>query len=137
MPDPDPPVQFVLKMALRNALKMVRGLRKEIGDLDEDVMVRKLLSEIALTNYELVRRPDAPGHTFPAPTGPDPHATIRRAVLEAQEVLAAYLTPGGEKDCEKTISAVLGALDHRDLLRAMADTAAPQAPLTPRPGAPD
>ena len=38
-------LRFVLKMALHNALKTVKGLRKQIGDIDEDVMVGKLLTD--------------------------------------------------------------------------------------------
>jgi hypothetical protein len=43
LPD-DRGLRFVIKMALRNALKLVRGLRKQITELDEDVMARALSS---------------------------------------------------------------------------------------------
>jgi hypothetical protein len=40
MPSPDDAaLRFVLKMALRNSLKLVKGLRKQISDIDEDVIV--------------------------------------------------------------------------------------------------
>jgi hypothetical protein len=66
----NPGLHFVIKMALRNALKLVRGLRKQISETEEDVMTSKLLQEIGLSNYEIVRRQGAAGHTFEAPTGP-------------------------------------------------------------------
>lgn len=124
MTSPDPALSFVFKMALRNALKMVRGLRKQIGDSDEDVMTTKLLAEIGLSNYEIVHRATAPGHTFPAPIGPlDPDKTIRDAVIEAQRLLAAYAHPDSGKDREATISALLAVLDRKTLLDAIAATA--------------
>jgi hypothetical protein len=70
MSAPDPDLEFVVKMALRNALKMVRGLRKQIGDREEDVMARRLLDELALSGHEIVQRPGPPaGHLFEAPKG--------------------------------------------------------------------
>jgi hypothetical protein len=70
MPHHDPGLHFVVQMALRNALKLVRGLRKQISEAEESVMTGKLLDEIALSNYEIVKRPSAPGHVFEPPTGP-------------------------------------------------------------------
>jgi hypothetical protein len=67
----DPKLHFIVQMALRRALKLVRGLRKQISEAEESVMAGKLLDEIALSNYEIVRRPGAPGHTFPSPIGPE------------------------------------------------------------------
>jgi hypothetical protein len=64
------PLRFVIKMALRNALKLVRGLRKQISDSDEDVMTNKLIQEIELSNYTITKKSGAPGHTFEAPKGP-------------------------------------------------------------------
>jgi hypothetical protein len=51
-------------MALRRALKLVRGLRKQISEAEESVMAGKLPDEITTSNYEIVRRPGAPGHTL-------------------------------------------------------------------------
>jgi hypothetical protein len=48
-------LRFVLKMALRNALKMVKGLRKQISDVDEDVMVLKLIEELKASGYEIAK----------------------------------------------------------------------------------
>jgi hypothetical protein len=59
----------VIKMALRNALRLVRGLRKQISDLDEDVMTIKLIQEIEMSNYQITKKPGASGHTFEAPEG--------------------------------------------------------------------
>jgi hypothetical protein len=33
-------------------------------------MTNKLIQEIELSNYEIVKKPGAPGHTFEAPKGP-------------------------------------------------------------------
>jgi hypothetical protein len=38
-------LHFVIKMALRNALKLVRRLRKQVSDIDEDMMATKLIEE--------------------------------------------------------------------------------------------
>jgi hypothetical protein len=66
----DAPLRFVIKMALRNALRLVRGLRKQISDADEDVMTIKFIQEIEMSNYQIVKKPGAPGHTFESPEGP-------------------------------------------------------------------
>jgi hypothetical protein len=66
----DEPLRFVVKMALRNAFRVIAGLRRQISDLDQDVMTNKLIQEIELSNYEIVKKPGAPGHTFEAPKGP-------------------------------------------------------------------
>ena len=39
MPDHDPGLHFVVQMALRNALKLVRGLRKQISEAEERYVV--------------------------------------------------------------------------------------------------
>jgi hypothetical protein len=38
--------RFVLKMQLRKALGVIKGLRRHISDADEDVVVLKLLEEV-------------------------------------------------------------------------------------------
>jgi hypothetical protein len=63
-------LRFVIKMALRNALRLVPGLRKRISDRDEDVTASKFIDEIEQSNYEIVKRSGAVGHTFAAPKGP-------------------------------------------------------------------
>jgi hypothetical protein len=71
MPQPEQEgLQFVVEMALRRALKLVRGLRKQIDEREESIMAAALIREINLSNYQIVRRPDAPGHTFEVPIGP-------------------------------------------------------------------
>ena len=55
-------------MALRNALKLVRGLRKQISELDEDIMTAKLINEINLSNYEIVKKAGTCGHVVDLPT---------------------------------------------------------------------
>jgi len=68
MPLPDDrSLRFVIKMALRNALKLVRGLRKQITELDEDVMAGKLIDEINLSNYEIVKKAGTCGHVVDLP----------------------------------------------------------------------
>ena len=57
----------MIKMALRNALKLVRGLRKQISDIDEDVMTAKLIKEINLSNYEIVKKAGTCGHVVDLP----------------------------------------------------------------------
>jgi hypothetical protein len=47
----DDALRFVLKMALRNALKLVKGLHKQVGEIDERIVVTKLLSEIDGAGY--------------------------------------------------------------------------------------
>jgi hypothetical protein len=53
MTDKNPALHFVHKMALRNAVKLVRGFRKQIGHLDEDVIVGKLLDELQTSSFEI------------------------------------------------------------------------------------
>jgi hypothetical protein len=56
-----------------HALKLVRGLRKQITDLDERVMTTELLRQLHIGGWEVRKRPDAPsaGFTFEPPTGPE------------------------------------------------------------------
>lgn len=127
MPAPDPGLLSVFKMALRNALKLVRGLRKEVGEIDEDVMARKLIEELGRSGYRLVRDAPGPGlHVFRSPEGPRDaaHMNIRHAMVRAQRALAAYLDPGeaDKKDPAAVIKALLGILDDKVLLRALAAT---------------
>ena len=63
----DAALRFVLKMAIRNALKMVKGLRKQISDIEEDVIVAKLIEELRMSSYEVVKKPGGTGHTFDPP----------------------------------------------------------------------
>lgn len=69
MPDHDPALHSVVTMALRNTLKLLRGLRKQITEAEEGVMADKLLDEIALSNYEIAKRQGAARHAFKSPTG--------------------------------------------------------------------
>lgn len=126
MSAPDPGLHFVVQMALRNALKLVRGLRKQISEAEESVMAGKLLDEFALSSYRIVKEPGGAGHTFPAPSGPKVPDPFRAAVLEAQRVLAAYAHPDSGQDREATIKALLHVLDHKNLLAAIAATAEPE-----------
>jgi hypothetical protein len=38
-------LRFGLRMALRNAFKIIRGLRRQISEIDEGVIVNKVLEE--------------------------------------------------------------------------------------------
>lgn len=55
---------FVLKMQLRKALALVKGLRRLVSDADEDVIVHKLLEERDIAGYEIVRKADTAGFTL-------------------------------------------------------------------------
>ena len=71
MPPPDDAaLRFVLKMALRKSLKLVKGLRKQISDIEEDVIVGKLLDELRMSSYEIVRKPGTTGRVVDPPSGP-------------------------------------------------------------------
>jgi hypothetical protein len=57
---------FVLKMALRKALVLIKGLCREIGSAEEDIIVLKLMRELHLAGYEIVKRPGKlPSHSAP------------------------------------------------------------------------
>jgi hypothetical protein len=66
-------VLFLVKMALRRALKVVRGLRRLISDTDEGIMAKKLVDDLRVSGWEIRQRPDAPraGFTFEPPDGPE------------------------------------------------------------------
>jgi hypothetical protein len=64
------PLRFVIKMALRNAFRVIAGLRKQINEMDEDVMTIKFIQEIEMSNYQITKKSGASGHTFEAPKGP-------------------------------------------------------------------
>ena len=68
MPLPPEGLLFSVQMALRKALKMVPGLRRQIGERDERVMAIKFVSEISIA-HDIVRKPGAAGHVCDPPTG--------------------------------------------------------------------
>ncbi|HEY6258204.1 MAG TPA: hypothetical protein VIY51_20675 [Xanthobacteraceae bacterium] len=68
----DPAVRFVVKMALRRSLKLIKGLRRQLTDIDENIMVDKLLSELDTSGWQIVRQLGrSAGFTVEKPTGPD------------------------------------------------------------------
>jgi hypothetical protein len=61
-----------MTMACEAPSGLVRGLRKQISEDEESVMAGKLLDEIALLSYRIVK--DDPGsadHALPGPDGPE------------------------------------------------------------------
>lgn len=63
---------FVLKMQLRKALGVIKGLRRHVSDADEDVIVLKLLQELDVAGYEIVKKAGAAaGFTIDMPNGDD------------------------------------------------------------------
>jgi hypothetical protein len=64
--------RFVLKMQLRKALGVIKALRRHVGDADEDVIVLKLLQDLDVAGYEIVKKPGAAaGFTFDTVDGDD------------------------------------------------------------------
>jgi DNA-binding PadR family transcriptional regulator len=61
--------RFVLKMQLRKALGVIKGLRRHVSDQDEDVIVLKLLEELDVAGYEIIKKPGSAGFTFETPGG--------------------------------------------------------------------
>ena len=53
--------RFVLKMQLRKALGVIKGLRRHVSDADEDVIVLKLLQELDAVGYGIVEKPGKAG----------------------------------------------------------------------------
>jgi len=60
---------FVLKMQLRKALSLIKGLRRHVSNTDEDVIVSKVLKEFDVAGYEIVKKPGNAGFTFDTPGG--------------------------------------------------------------------
>jgi hypothetical protein len=56
MPQEDS-IRFLLKMALRKALKLIRRLRKQVSDIDEDIMAKKMLDELDISGWEIRKKP--------------------------------------------------------------------------------
>ena len=69
MPDDNKDHTFIVKMALRNALKLIPGLSKKISDKDEDIVVLKLLRELNVSGNEIVKKPGNAGFAFDTPGG--------------------------------------------------------------------
>ena len=61
--------RFVLKMQLRKALGVIKGLRRHLDDADKDIIVLKLLEELDVAGYEIVKKPCNAGFTFETPGG--------------------------------------------------------------------
>jgi hypothetical protein len=47
--------------ALRKALGVIKGLRRHVSDTDEDLIVSKLLEELDVAGYEIVKKPGNAG----------------------------------------------------------------------------
>jgi hypothetical protein len=58
-------------MKLRKALDVIKGLRRHVSDADENVIVQKLLQELDVAGYEIVKKPGSAGFTFDNPDGDD------------------------------------------------------------------
>jgi hypothetical protein len=58
--------RFVLKTQLRKALGLIKGLRRHVSDADEDV---KLLEELDVAGWEIVKKPGNAGFTSETPGG--------------------------------------------------------------------
>jgi hypothetical protein len=56
-------------MALRKALRMKKGVRRQISDAEADIIVLKLLDELNVAGYEIVKKPGDAGFTFETPGG--------------------------------------------------------------------
>jgi hypothetical protein len=56
-------------MALRGVLRLIPGLRKQLGDKDEDAVVLKVLCELDVAGYEIVKKPGGADFTFETPGG--------------------------------------------------------------------
>ena len=61
--------RFVFKMKLREALFLIKGLRRHVSDADEDLIVLKLLEGLDVAGYEIVKKPGNAGFTFETPGG--------------------------------------------------------------------
>lgn len=69
MPDSHTDHSFVLKMALRKALRTIKGPRRQISDAEDDIIVLKLLEELDVAGYEIVKKPGNAGFAFETPGG--------------------------------------------------------------------
>jgi len=59
LPQQDP-VLFLVKTALPKALKLIRGLRKQVSDIDEDIMAKKMLDELDISGWKIRKKPGRP-----------------------------------------------------------------------------
>jgi hypothetical protein len=69
MPGNNTDHSIVLKMALRKAFRMKKGVRRQISDAEADIIVLKLLEELHVAGYEIVKKPGNAGFTFETPGG--------------------------------------------------------------------
>ena len=63
---------FVLKMVPRKANGVIKGLRQHVSDADEDVVVLKLVAELDVAGYEIVRKRATWGSRSRRPLVPEP-----------------------------------------------------------------
>jgi hypothetical protein len=52
MPEEDR-IRFLLKMSLRKALKLIRRLRRQVSEINEDIMAKKILDELDICGWEI------------------------------------------------------------------------------------
>jgi hypothetical protein len=63
---------WILKRALHKALKLIRGLRKQVTEVDESIMTDAILKDLDISGWEITRIPGRyAGFTFEPPTGPE------------------------------------------------------------------
>jgi hypothetical protein len=54
---------------MSRCVRLVPGLRRQISDIDHNVMTIRFIEEIEMSNYQITKKPGASGHTFEAPKG--------------------------------------------------------------------
>ena len=69
MPGNNTDHSIVRKMALRKALRMKKGAHRQISNAEADIIVLKLLEELHVAGYEIVKKPGNAGFTFETPGG--------------------------------------------------------------------
>ena len=46
-------IRFLLKMSLRKALELIRRLRRQVSEINEDIMAKKILDELDICGWEI------------------------------------------------------------------------------------
>ncbi len=48
---------FILQRAPHKALRLIRGLRRQVTDVDESIMTKKIIDELDIRGWEIAQKP--------------------------------------------------------------------------------
>jgi hypothetical protein len=54
---------FSVKLGLRRGLKLIRGMRRALGDNQQEVIAEAIVDDLERSNWKIEPGPESPGHS--------------------------------------------------------------------------